>query len=136
MCARKGWDVVGVYPDNDVSAYSGAPRPQWQDLLADVRAGRVDAVVCWHVDRLTRSRRELEDVIDLADRYGLDLATVSGEISPAVDPDQRNRLGSELGNQSGQKRRFPGPDRADHEPVGLPAGETRRPSCRTITPTV
>lgn len=84
LCARKDWDVVGVYPDNDVSAYSGAPRPQWQELLADVRAGRVDAIVCWHVDRLTRSPRELEDVIELADRYGLDLATVSGEIDLAT----------------------------------------------------
>ncbi|MCI0689919.1 MAG: recombinase family protein, partial [Sporichthyaceae bacterium] len=36
--------------------------------------------VCWHVDRLTRSPRELEDVIDLADRLGVELATVTGEI--------------------------------------------------------
>jgi hypothetical protein len=43
----------------------------------------VNAVVCWHVDRLTRSPRELEDVIDLADRHGLELATVSGEIDLA-----------------------------------------------------
>ncbi|MFF2374177.1 recombinase family protein [Streptomyces xiamenensis] len=84
LCERKGWEVIAVYPDNDVSAYSGAPRPQWQELLTDVRAGRVDAVVCWHVDRLTRSPRELEDVIDLADRYGLELATVSGEIDLAT----------------------------------------------------
>jgi hypothetical protein len=37
-------------------------------------------VLCWHVDRLTRSPRELEDVIDLADRHGLALATVTGDI--------------------------------------------------------
>ncbi|MEE4541632.1 recombinase family protein [Streptomyces sp. V4-01] len=37
LCVRDGWDVVGVYPDDDVSAYSGAPRPQWQQLLAAVR---------------------------------------------------------------------------------------------------
>ena len=73
-----------VYPDNDVSAYSGAPRPQWQELLTAVRAGEVDAIVCWHVDRLTRSPRELEDVIDLADRHGLELATVAGEIDLAT----------------------------------------------------
>ncbi|MGW7246302.1 recombinase family protein [Streptomyces decoyicus] len=84
LCARKGWDVVDVYPDNDVSAYSGAPRPKWQELLADINEGIVNAVVCWHVDRLTRSPRELEDVIDLADRHGLELATVSGEIDLAT----------------------------------------------------
>ncbi|WP_431680131.1 recombinase family protein [Kitasatospora sp. KL5] len=84
LCERKGWQVVAVYPDNDVSAYSGAPRPKWQELLEDVRAGVVDAIVCWHVDRLTRSPRELEDVIDLADRHGVELATVTGEIDLAT----------------------------------------------------
>ncbi len=72
--------MADVYPDNDVSAYSGSPRPAWQRLLSDIEAGTVDAIVCWHVDRLTRSPRELEDVIDLADRRGIELATVTGEI--------------------------------------------------------
>ncbi|MBA3489531.1 MAG: recombinase family protein, partial [Longispora sp.] len=29
LCERLGWTVVDVYADNDTSAYSGAPRPQW-----------------------------------------------------------------------------------------------------------
>ncbi|MFE9027217.1 recombinase family protein [Streptomyces iakyrus] len=84
LCTRLGWDVVAVYPDNDVSAYSGAPRPKWQELLADIHRGEIDAIAVWHVDRLTRSPRELEDVIDLADRQGVELATVSGEIDLAT----------------------------------------------------
>lgn len=84
LCARLGWRVAGVYTDNDTSAYTGAPRPQWDRLLADVAAGAVHALAVWHVDRLTRSPRELEDVIALADRHGLALATVSGEIDLAT----------------------------------------------------
>jgi site-specific DNA recombinase len=80
LATRLGWPVADVYVDNDVSAYSGKPRPAWQQLLAHVESGAVDAVLCWHVDRLTRSPRELEDVIDLADRHGLALATVTGDI--------------------------------------------------------
>jgi site-specific DNA recombinase len=80
LAARLGWPVAEVYVDNDVSAYSGKPRPAWQRLLGQVESGAVDAVLCWHVDRLTRSPRELEDVIDLADRHGLALATVTGDI--------------------------------------------------------
>jgi site-specific DNA recombinase len=80
LATRLGWPVADVYVDNDVSAYSGKPRPAWQQLLGQVQSGAVDAVLCWHVDRLTRSPRELEDVIDLADRYGLALATVTGDI--------------------------------------------------------
>ncbi|WP_182898445.1 recombinase family protein [Microbispora sp. H10830] len=48
----RGWDVVDVYSDNDVSAHSGSPRPAWQRRLRDIEAGTVDAIVCWHVDRL------------------------------------------------------------------------------------
>ncbi|MGH3798478.1 MAG: recombinase family protein [Pseudonocardiaceae bacterium] len=80
LARRLGWAVTEVYVDNDTSAYSGKPRPAWNRLIAGVRAGALDAVVCWHVDRLTRSPRELEDVIDLADRHGLALATCTGDI--------------------------------------------------------
>ena len=41
-------------------------------------------IACWHVDRLTRAPRELEDVIDLADRHGVELATCTGEIDLAT----------------------------------------------------
>lgn len=72
--------MVGVYADNDTSAYSGKPRPEWGRLLEDVKVGTVDAIAVWHVDRLTRSPVELEDVIALADRHGLELATVTGDV--------------------------------------------------------
>jgi DNA invertase Pin-like site-specific DNA recombinase len=45
LCARHGWDVAHVYVDNDVSAYSRKARPQWQQMLADIHAGRIGAIV-------------------------------------------------------------------------------------------
>jgi len=87
LCERLGWTAVLVYCDNDVSAYSGKPRPQWNQLQADIAAGLIDAVACWHVDRLTRSPRELEEVIDLHDKRGVMLATVTGGNGP-VHPDR------------------------------------------------
>lgn len=84
LCQRKGWDIAEVYVDNDTSAYSGAPRPGWEQLTRDARAGVISAIACWHVDRLTRTPRELEDVIDLADKLGLQLGTVTGEIDLAT----------------------------------------------------
>lgn len=77
---RRGWAHTETFIDNDVSAYSGKPRPAWKRLVTGIEAGAFDALACWHVDRLTRSPRELEDVIDLADRHRLDLATVTGDI--------------------------------------------------------
>lgn len=84
LCKRLGWNVADVYTDNDVSAYSGKPRPAWSRLIEDVKTGGVDAIAAWHVDRLTRSPVELEHVIDLADRHGLKLATVTGDVDLAT----------------------------------------------------
>lgn len=80
LAARRGWDVHDVYVDNDTEAFSGKPRKNWARLVADVEAGKVRAIACWHPDRLTRTPRENEDVIDLADRFGLQLGNVTGEI--------------------------------------------------------
>lgn len=76
---RKGWKVFDVYTDNDISAYSGKPRPAYKRLCQDIESGLVGAVVVWHLDRLHRQPRELESFIDLVERYGVQLASVSGE---------------------------------------------------------
>jgi site-specific DNA recombinase len=88
LAARRGWQVTGEYVDDDASAWSGKPRPRYQELLADIGAGLIQIVIAWHTDRLHRSPRELEDFIDLIERQKvavetvkagpLDLATPSG----------------------------------------------------------
>ena len=55
-----GWEVVGVCVDNDVSAYSGKRRPQYEQMVEAVNAGLVQAVLAWHPDRITRQPKELE----------------------------------------------------------------------------
>lgn len=78
--ARRGWSVAETYVDNDVSATRSKVRPEYERMLSAIRAGRITGLIVWDVDRLTRTPRELEDVIDLADRYGLNLANIGGEI--------------------------------------------------------
>ncbi len=84
LAERKGWMVGEVFTDNDVSATSGRPRPEYQRMMAALAAGRFQALVVWDVDRLTRTPRELEDVVDLAERHGVALASVGGEIDLAT----------------------------------------------------
>ncbi len=84
LAERKGWLVGEVFTDNDVSATSGRPRPEYERMMATLAAGRVGALVVWDVDRLTRTPRELEDVVDLAERHGVALASVGGEIDLAT----------------------------------------------------
>jgi len=70
LCERLGWSVHDVYVDNDISAWSGKARPEYQRLCDDLKAGVVDALVVWHADRLHRHPRELEDFITLLDAAG------------------------------------------------------------------
>jgi site-specific DNA recombinase len=90
LADRLGWQIVGQHSDNDLSAYSGKPRPGYRALLDDLEQGRADAVLVWHTDRLHRRPVELEHYIDVCDPRGvitqtvkagpLDLATPSGRM--------------------------------------------------------
>lgn len=82
---RRGWEVAEVYTDNDVSASKGKIRPEFERMLGDVRAGHIDAITVWDVDRLTRTPRELEDIITFADDHNLKLASVGGEVDLATE---------------------------------------------------
>jgi DNA invertase Pin-like site-specific DNA recombinase len=99
LAERLGWEVVAVHTDNDLSAYSGKPRPGYQAMLAALRAGTADAVICWHTDRLhRRSGRDrsgaLDEYIDLCQARNiptqtvqagaLDLATASGRMTARI----------------------------------------------------
>jgi DNA invertase Pin-like site-specific DNA recombinase len=84
LCAQRGWTWT-EYEDNDYSATNGKPRPAYMRMLADIRAGAVNGIVAWHVDRLYRQPRDLEDLIDLANARNLALATVSGDIDLSTD---------------------------------------------------
>src|SRR5581483_5403356 len=62
LCEVKGWTPVDFYPDNDRSASNGKARPQWDRLLADIKAGKVDAIAAWDQDRGWRMMHELEEL--------------------------------------------------------------------------
>lgn len=85
LCAERGWDVVQVFTDNDVSASSRKPRREYGRMLEAVEAGAGGVIVAWHVDRLTRRLTELEELIVLAERTGLRIATVTGDVDLSTD---------------------------------------------------
>ncbi|MFB6972918.1 recombinase family protein [Streptomyces microflavus] len=81
LAESRGWEVVEVYVDNDLSAYSGKPRKDYRRMLADLELGTATVVIAWHTDRLHRSPTELEEYIDLSQRRGVDTHTVqAGEL--------------------------------------------------------
>jgi site-specific DNA recombinase len=79
LASGRGWTVVERYVDNDVSAYRGKARPRFADLLADIEAGHLDAVVAYHQDRLTRTPTEFETFLAACDAARLTkFTTVTG----------------------------------------------------------
>lgn len=111
-----GWTVSDTYVDNDTSATSSKPRPQYQRLIRDLEQGRINAVVVYDLDRLTRRPIELEHFIDIADRLGVSLANVAGDIDlassggrmvarikGAVARQEAERLGERVSRQKQQR---------------------------------
>lgn len=86
LAHRRGWEVAVEHVDDDVSAYNARTRPAYRELLRDIREQTVDAVVVWHLDRLHRQPKELEEFFEACDGAGLTLlASVSGDTDLASD---------------------------------------------------
>jgi site-specific DNA recombinase len=76
LAESKGFSLVEVFTDNDLSTCSGKPRPGYRRLLNALRGGELDAVVAWHADRLHRSPVELEEFIAVCDERRIMVETV------------------------------------------------------------
>ena len=61
-----GLTIARSYVDNDLSAFSGVERPEYERLLADIAADRIGTLVIWHANRLHRSTEEVNAFIKLA----------------------------------------------------------------------
>jgi site-specific DNA recombinase len=74
---HEGWVMI---PDRyDDGGYSGGTieRPAIQQLLADVKAGKVDVVVVYKIDRLTRSLADFAKIVEVLDAAGTSFVSVT-----------------------------------------------------------
>jgi site-specific DNA recombinase len=78
LAGRLGWDVVAHFDDNDLSAFTGKTRPGFESMLDAMKRSEFDAMICWHPDRLYRSMRDLERLIEIADAAGVAIRSVNG----------------------------------------------------------
>jgi site-specific DNA recombinase len=76
LCSGRGIPVLDVIEDNDVSATTGT-RSGYERLMTMVTNGQVRVIVVYALDRLTRSMRDLERLIDLVESGGLSVVTVT-----------------------------------------------------------
>ncbi|GAA2084542.1 recombinase family protein [Streptomyces albiaxialis] len=79
----RNWQAVKVYEDNDVSAFKrNVRREEFELMLTDLRAGLIDGIVAYDLDRLARKPQDLERLIEIYDdRPRLEFATVTNDVN-------------------------------------------------------
>ena len=79
--AHAGWTSIGSRYDD--GGYSGGSidRPDLQRLLEDIRAHRIDVIVVYKVDRLTRSLADFAKLVELFDTHGVSFVSVTQQFN-------------------------------------------------------
>lgn len=79
--AHAAWTLIrSQYNDGGYSGGS-TDRPALQRLLADIRAKKVDVIVVYKVDRLTRSLADFAKLVELFDRHGVSFVSVTQQFN-------------------------------------------------------
>lgn len=63
LCKYKDYKIYKVYKDAGISAKDMEHRPAFQQMLEDIRAGKINYIIAYKLDRVTRSVRDLEVLI-------------------------------------------------------------------------
>ena len=79
--AHAGWTLLrGKYDDGGFSG-GNTDRPALQRLLQDVRAGKIDVIVVYKVDRLTRSLADFAKLVELFDQHSVSFVSVTQQFN-------------------------------------------------------
>ena len=79
----EGWTAVDE--EYDDPAYSGGhmERPALQRLLRDIECGKIDIIVVYKIDRLTRSLTDFSKMVDVFDKHQVSFVSVTQQINSA-----------------------------------------------------
>src|SRR5690606_32267199 len=68
FCISQGWDIENIYADEGISA-KNMDRPKLQQMIQDIKAGKIECVLVYRLDRLTRSVLDLYKLLELFDKH-------------------------------------------------------------------
>ncbi len=69
LCKYKDFEIFKIYKDAGISAKNMKDRPAFQEMLEDMKAGKLNYIVAYKLDRVTRSVRDLEVLISTLEQY-------------------------------------------------------------------
>ncbi|MGG6295274.1 recombinase family protein [Leptolyngbya sp. AN02str] len=89
MAEVKGWPQPTHYIDEGISGTKDASkRPQLARLMADVRSGKLDAIIILSLDRLGRKTRLVLDLVDELGKYGVTLVSCKESLDTSTPQGQ------------------------------------------------
>lgn len=74
---HEGWAVIPTLYDDGGFSGGTLERPALKMLLADIEARKIDAVVIYKVDRLTRSLSDFAKIVEVFDKHGVSFVSVT-----------------------------------------------------------
>src|SRR5688572_4227861 len=78
---HEGWSPLGDRYDDGGFSGGSMERPGLQQLLADIEAGRIDVVVVYKVDRLTRSLADFAKMVEIFDAQNASFVSVTQQFN-------------------------------------------------------
>jgi DNA invertase Pin-like site-specific DNA recombinase len=79
--AHAGWTQIRKRYDDGGFSGGSTDRPALQQLMEDVREGRIDVIVVYKVDRLTRSLADFAKLVELFDQHGVSFVSVTQQFN-------------------------------------------------------
>lgn len=83
LCELKKYTIYKVYREEGVSA-KNTNRPKFQEMIQDMKDGKINKIIVYKLDRLTRSIRDLETICKLLEEYHCDLESQCEEINTST----------------------------------------------------
>ena len=80
LCEFKDYEIYKVYREEGVSA-KNTNRPKFKEMIQDMKDGKINKIIVYKLDRLTRSIKDLETICSLLEEYHCDLESVAEEIN-------------------------------------------------------
>lgn len=80
LCDYKEYEIYKTYREEGVSAKS-MKRPKFQEMVEDMKAGKINKIIVYKLDRLTRSIQDLENICKMLEEYNCSLESVSEDIN-------------------------------------------------------
>ena len=79
--AHAGWTLIRSRYDDGGYSGGSTDRPDLQRLLDDIRARKLDVIVVYKVDRLTRSLADFAKLVELFDAHGVSFVSVTQQFN-------------------------------------------------------